>query len=63
MTLENPWHSRVSVGHQIDAAVNGSEWHFFLMDPGETIDAWNGLTGVQTVIGGVVNNLVFFQFL
>uniref|UniRef100_A0A3Q3XQJ9 Uncharacterized protein n=1 Tax=Mola mola TaxID=94237 RepID=A0A3Q3XQJ9_MOLML len=51
------------VGHRIDAADDGSEWCSFLVDLGETIDAWNGLSRVQTVIGRAVNDVVFFQFL
>ena len=51
------------VEHRVDATDKGPEWPSFLVDLGETIDAWTGLYKVQMLIGPVVNNVVFFQFL
>ena len=51
------------VGHRVDAADNGSEWCSFLVDLGQTIDACNGLSRVQTVIDRAVNDVVFSKFL
>ena len=51
------------VGHRIDAADDGSEWCSFFMDFAELVDAWNGLSRVQTVIVWAVNDVVFSQFL
>ena len=51
------------IGHRVDVTDDESELCLFLVDLGETIDAWNGLSRVQTVIGRVVNVVVFFTFL
>ena len=48
------------VGHRVAAADNGSGWCSFLVDLGETIDAWNGLSRLEAVIGKAVNDMVLF---
>ena len=51
------------VNHRINAADDGSEWRSFLVDLGEPVNAWCGLSRVQTVIGGAVNDVFFLRFL
>ena len=51
------------VCHRMNAVDNGSKWRSFLMDLGEPVNAWYGLSRIKMVISGVVNVVFFLQFL